>query len=174
MGIWTEIKHALNSTLGTEKFKPLDKIIEGQKLFVTGGPVIANLIIDPIECAVYAQGIAKQPTFLGKFSTKISGTITANLYIVNGSYATDSIFYSVKNKKGEEVAKNNIITTNDYKPTVVSLQVPLDAGEEYSFYAHMETAGGISTRNLSATSLKISAQIIDSHYFDVETVNGKG
>ena len=27
MGFWAEIKHALNSTLGTKEFKPLDKII---------------------------------------------------------------------------------------------------------------------------------------------------
>lgn len=29
MSIWTEIKHALNSTLGTDEFKPLNEIVAG-------------------------------------------------------------------------------------------------------------------------------------------------
>ena len=37
MSIWSEIKHALNSTLGTSEFKPLDKLIrfEGKRLAVS-------------------------------------------------------------------------------------------------------------------------------------------
>lgn len=31
MGIWSGIKHALNSTLGTDKFKPLNEIIDEQR-----------------------------------------------------------------------------------------------------------------------------------------------
>lgn len=34
MGFWTEIKHAINSTLGTSEFKPLDKLFLEQKALV--------------------------------------------------------------------------------------------------------------------------------------------
>ena len=40
MGIWSEIKYALNSTLGTQDFVPLDRQIESVKDYIgTGGNV---------------------------------------------------------------------------------------------------------------------------------------
>lgn len=40
MSIWAGIKHALNSTLGKSNFKPLDKIIKNNAMFVKGNTEI--------------------------------------------------------------------------------------------------------------------------------------
>lgn len=43
MSVWGEIKHAINSTLGTNDFKPLDKMIEGQNRMIVSEDVYATL-----------------------------------------------------------------------------------------------------------------------------------
>ena len=40
MGIWAGIKHSLNSTLGTNEFQPLDKLLRyGSKQFTEGNDI---------------------------------------------------------------------------------------------------------------------------------------
>ena len=44
MGIWAGIKHALNSTLGTSDFKPLDKLIIEQEKMVASDELYESLV----------------------------------------------------------------------------------------------------------------------------------
>lgn len=55
MGIWAGIKHALNSTLGTDDFIPLDKMISNQMRMVESDEVYSYLESFTIEQKGYAE-----------------------------------------------------------------------------------------------------------------------
>lgn len=44
MSFWSSIKHAINSTIGTSEFKPLDEIIKGQKSLVVSDNIYCTLL----------------------------------------------------------------------------------------------------------------------------------
>ena len=54
MGIWAEIKYALNSTLGTANFKPLDKIIR-DSYYVYASDDLLKVLYEETSRAVYAD-----------------------------------------------------------------------------------------------------------------------
>lgn len=75
-------KYAVNSTLGTENFKPLDQIIIGQKYLVgsTSTPIVS----------LGSHNVSRDTTkILGYFTPKLDGTVSISALIrTNGTYGT--------------------------------------------------------------------------------------
>ena len=79
MGIWAEIKYALNSTVGTDLFRPLDKIINGTKVLQPSDENLYDLYTlsnDEMTSAVPQKHI-------NSFRTYLSGTVKL---ILKGQY----------------------------------------------------------------------------------------
>lgn len=75
-------KFAINSTLGTPKFKPLDKIILGQKMFVESE---SKLCILPDKQINSNSSPINFSIEVGKFTPSISGIIKINVSIYGAS-----------------------------------------------------------------------------------------
>lgn len=75
MGFWAGIKYALNSTLGTSKFKPLDKLIESMIVDHTG---LAGG--DCIMGVLYNGSYANHANYsIGTFTPNVDGVVSLHL-----------------------------------------------------------------------------------------------
>lgn len=90
---WGEIKKAINSTIGTEEFKPLDEMILGQKKLVASD----NLLVQDTKTRGYDSDLE---TVYNLFKMNTSGSIRVKVYgrssggdgllrvYINGTYST--------------------------------------------------------------------------------------
>lgn len=118
-------KYALNSTIGTDEFKPLDKIIAGQKALVVSDNIYATLWDkntyldngDLVKFKMNVNGSAK----LKYHDVKISGdelylqvfrnsTIVSNLRVPASSTAQQHESNTFIFEKGDEI----ILTVSEY------------------------------------------------------------
>ena len=98
MGLWAGIKHALNSTLGTDNFKPLnelvrDEILRGNGLIASENIYYPNLINETIT---YNTGVNYDKEYPFELKFNVNGS--ADLRV-------DSLLQGVKNGK-LEIYKN--------------------------------------------------------------------
>lgn len=154
MGIWTGIKHAINSTLGTADFKPLDKIIEGQRTLAASDSVI-QVVMSSIK------KITSDNTVLGSFVPQTEGSVRIITQCSTSNTGADSATLIVKRAdNGVEVGK---ITTyfdssNNYD---VRLDIAIKKGVQYEIIMRTNTSGA------NVYFLNIGAQIIDTSLVEV-------
>lgn len=119
---WGEIKKAINSTIGTEEFKPLDEMILGQKKLVASD----NLLVQDMKTRFYDRDLE---TVYNLFKMNTSGSIRVKVYgrsinddgflsvYINGTYSTG---ITVETTEGEytipdiSVKKGDVIGFNAY------------------------------------------------------------
>lgn len=150
MGLWAEVKRTLNSTLGTTDFKPLDKIIEGQRTLAASDSVIQVIQLKE-------TGIGTTIKEFGKFVPKVNGSVR----IIADISASASPTVTIKVlKNGVQVASKAQEADEDSKK-IITLDVPIFMGEEYS-------VGMLSTNKSShINSISIGANIVDTSLVEV-------
>lgn len=141
MSIWAGIKHALNSTLGTEDFKPLDKLLTEPNGVVAGTQVAKNILNEKIIGA-YNEG-----TVIENTATMVaSGTIKigARISTISGGggraklevYKNSSLVYTFNISATLENVYTVDAALNVQKDDVISFRVPYgSACEEINIYA---------------------------------------
>ena len=111
MSVWSEIKHAINSTLGSANFKPLDKlfdeycgVFESDNVLYDVGTVYKNESTTPKTLKmtgtirVAADGITSSDRVWVSLNGKSAGVITQQQEHNNYAYITINIKY------GDEIA----------------------------------------------------------------------
>lgn len=144
MGFWSGIKHALNSTLGTTNFEPLDTIIKGQKRIVASD---TPLVIYVNENLPISSGNVKD---LGSFVPSVGGTCRMNINATTSG--TNAI----------EIYKNGSLIHN------ISFSTSIDEYKDFSFDFNIEK-GAIylfkarcSSGYASIAQVKLCGSTIDS------------
>lgn len=170
MGIWSGIKHALNSTLGTSSFKPLNTMIdeakssilskvEGQRTLVASDSVLKVLWSGATHLGV----VDRKP---GSFVPDKNGSIrvSVKLYTANrttGRYLTLSIL------QGTTVIGSVIIDTVGVDNTTTyhtgSVDVPIVAGTSYEVNLRANVA------NVYLSTVELCAAIVDTNLVTVTT-----
>ena len=148
MGFWAGIKHALNSTLGTEDFIPLDKLIKGQRTLAASDATIAVLVNS--TTAITNQEV--KYSFVPK--TKGAVRIIANGYNSSGS----SNAYIKIYKNGTQTALLEIGTGTQIR----SIDISVTKSSVYTFEI---------TKYAYIYNLYIGAQIVDGSLFEVNSVS---
>ena len=159
MGIWSGIKHALNSTLGTNHFKPLDKIIQQQiklsasdNVLYNMGSLRATTTNSNDSATVYYPNSFKMTTsgnfkFTGIASTSNTSTRIGRFYIY---------------KNGEIIHQQNwSYTSEEFSPVEISFNV----GDVFKFAVYVyngSTTGG--TRYFEISDMAICAVVIQSAF----------
>lgn len=156
MGIWTGIKHALNSTLGTSDFQSIDKMILGTKGLVESDNLYLNTGINESFTATLQSTEAK--------TLKTSSAIKINW---NGSIRLD--FVANTNQSGRT---NVIIYKNDseiYNQAITgtlngSTSIVVTKGDiiKLGFYLHTAAIAEPARFNVSVTDVKIYADLRDT------------
>ena len=145
-------KYAINSTLGTDEFKPLDQIIIGEKVFAANKTPIAPAYSN----GKYYYFIAK---LNGALSAKFSISNSSEMYNSNGSgFVLDE-------------SDNIIASSITYNvPSDSSLEFYLDfpvvKGKKYKVKIERGTGSG----NFSFSGAFFCGQITDYNYFETEEV----
>lgn len=153
MGFWAGIKYALNSTLGTDDFKPLDQIIIGQKRFSASDATIKVITQNEIR-------LSKESTqILGYFTPKLDGTIRLNATMDKSSdiYGT-SITIGLYGSSGGGFLSHNS-TTN------VSKSIDLEVSKGIRYEIRIRTSSDPGT----FSNISLSAVVTDTNEtFDFE------
>ena len=135
MGFWSGIKHALNSTLGTASFKPLNEIIEGQRNLAASDSVIAVVNSNP---------------------SSISGTLVTSK---NGSIRIMATLYGGDNIAParvwvyDPVTSEGLLELTAYNANGIVREgdIAVKAGKRYGFTVTRGTA-----------TIKIGANVVDT------------
>lgn len=159
MGLWAGIKYALNSTLGTDEFKPLDKLIVGEKLFCSSDTVIAQ---------IYSK---LSPSVNNYFIPKINGIVTIKSNFRNTYEGqTSSGYLLVYDESGTCVAKSPKYENVGYTPDGSSyyyMDLTVTAGKKYRVTAEQYGTSG----RFALYSAFVCAQVTDYNYFNSEAVS---
>ena len=145
MGFWAGIKYALNSTIGTEDFISLDKLIKGQRTLAASDSTIA--IIESSN-----SGISYDIVFKKSFIPKTDGVVRV---IVDIAANTSSSYFTIY-ENGIAITQERFYTGDNRE--LVHIDIPVVKNFVYTF----------RPMNSVVWSVAIGAQIVDGSLFEVK------
>ena len=116
MGIWAGIKHALNSTLGTKDFKPLDELFKDsfQSLKTTVQNAINSVTVvasdTPLKILLSSKTQLSSSGIKKTFTANLNGTVKIKAEIENG-ISNYSVVLSCVNSSGQSVGSKTVVST---------------------------------------------------------------
>lgn len=128
MGIWKDIKYALNSTLGTTNFKPLNELIDENSEYIL---CPSDMILQSLnEDYVIGRGLRNEEVFSKSYKVNIGGVVKISLYgyCTGGRYdSTQGEFKIYKN--GSEIKSSKLSsdsTITNYTTLDIITQINLN------------------------------------------------
>lgn len=148
---WAKIKKAINSTLGTKDFKPLDKLILGEKRFVAQSDIVLHSFI---------SGETKLTDYFisDKFVSKLNGTL---LLKIGGSGGGSTSYTYRIYENGVEIYKSGYVDMNNKLKTHYLNVV---AGNKYHIHVTENYSG-----TTYLTTLQLCGMVMDTNYFEIES-----
>ena len=166
---WSEIKHALNSTLGTSEFKPLDKLIRFDgKQFATGSDVFATPFTGSASSTVPTDTVTGPEIVLCSIRPQIGGSFTAraNVGINNSRVSNTKMYCSILAYiNGVYYGKSTLTqASTSVESGTISLVVPFNAGDTISFKLQgtLSVSQGGGTQTATCSQLSILAHVVDN------------
>ena len=164
MGIWAEIKYALNSTLGTDKFKPLNEIIRDEILNGSGlvssdnlyYPSIIEENIDFFSHTSYNKTLDVKLKFNVLGTVKLQGTCS-NHSITNLNLTilkNNNIFQSFSVNSGQTSTRDVILEFS--KDDVFTFAI---SGNGYSEYSSATITASIYADVIDYSGITITTNI---------------
>ena len=143
-------KYAVNSTLGTDKFQPLDQMIVGQKMFVASDtPIFAGKDV--------FTNVNDYTTFLS-FTPELDGTLKISLFLDSSGDSSPKGYFRIL-ENGITVF---IITDKDSNN--VETMINISAKKTYKFECKASASCAVIINEF-----KICGSIVDSNWFEVES-----
>lgn len=169
MSIWAGIKYALNSSIGTSDFKPLNEIIDGTKKLVASDNLYCVVIDQPQTKTFVAAAahfdIDKKVKILWNGSIKITADFSFSGYEGTGTKYRD--FYIFKN--GTEIIDQSYNSQGKYTYTNT---FSVKKGDEFTFkigYTRGSPAGTYES-SITVNSIEILSDVIDGSGVKVELI----
>lgn len=145
---WAKIKKAINSTLGTDEFKPLDKLIQGEKRLIANDTIL---------------GIARDDSRGYGFTPKVDGAIKVYVSLTySGNNSRTGCHIKLNNitdgtsQNGVEFNCNSNITRTD----VFTVQ------KDKRYTVSLDQGAGYGTATM--TYAEYRGQIVDFNYFTID------
>lgn len=169
MGFWSGIKHALNSTLGTDDFQPLDKIILGMRCLQASGEVYMTLA--SLEATAVAVG--KTEVFSSKQSITpyASGSLKLKITYAPGGqgYGGSSNIFNVL-VNGVVVNSVELSTSkSSTESTATSGIIRYKAGDVITFNAEV-SAGPYQSLYFSCSAIEILGTLTEYTALNIKTL----
>lgn len=168
MGFWAGIKYALNSTLGTSGFKPLNTMIDeaktailseidGQRSLAASDSVIRVLFSGD-------KHIGNSDTLYGSFVPKKSGSVRVSVTVYTKNSSPDRTV-TVFVKQGANTIGSVTFNAPGVSNTITfysaTLDVPVSANASYEVYASRNNSGTY------ITTVALCASIVDTSLVEV-------
>ena len=162
MSIWAEIKHALNSTLGTNDFEPLNELFFKNKALNAS----ENLyyIIQSGWARVEEGETYKIPKSIKMYN---SGSIT----IKSGLNGPDYDRYTYLNIYINNVLYKQLSAYQTSSMEEVSTTVSFNAGDVITFEIFVQRVGASFTRYGEFGNLRICADMVDTSAMKIQEVS---
>lgn len=156
--MWAGIKHAINSTLGTDKFKPLDKLIDdsikGTRTLAASDAVL-KVLHGGSEVEDFTKTFAVNTT--GSIRIKVSGRMSNNT-------SAFQVYITLESTSGAVVASQNISNATG----TVTIDVPISK-DTYTLMVE-KTPGGISgSPTPKISNVSICAIVTDTELISVNS-----
>lgn len=150
MGIWKDIKYALNSTLGTSSFKPLNELIDENSEYIL---CPSDMILQSLnEDYDISRSLRNEEVFSKSYKVNIGGMVKISLY----GYCTGGRYDSTQ---GEfKIYKNGSVIKSS----------KLFAESEKTFYTTLDIITQINPNDI----IKVSVTLI-SEYGDLDIDAGR-
>ena len=166
---WAEIKKALNSSIGTSDFKPLNEIIDGTKKLVASDNLYCVVIDQPQTKTFTSAGgtfdIDKKVKILWNGSIKITADFSFSGYEGTGQKYRE--FYIFKN--GTKIIEQSYASQGEYTYTNT---FSVKKGDEFTFqilYTRGSPAGTYESY-IIVNSIEILSDVIDGSGVEVELI----
>ena len=167
MGIWAEIKHAINSTLGTEDFKSLDKIIRSMRSLQASDDVYMNLI--PLSISSVSYGKTQTFTSSQSLTAYSSGSLKLKY-----DYTVPTTGDSGRSNKLNILINNEVVSTYNLSTSATSSnltqttdEIFYNMGDKISFNVEV-TGGNNSTFTTSCSGVQILGTLTEYNAFCIE------
>lgn len=162
MGFWSGIKHALNSTLGTSEFKPLDKLVQdyikSQRTYAPSDSSLAILTINEIAAETDEKIISG-----ASFTSFVNGSLRVKaifeLRSTSMSSSTRCNFKIYKNGqlyKGATVSHIKSDNSSEYATKELLIDLPIEIDSKYEFSIHKTNGSSAGLNELS-----LCGQVVD-------------
>lgn len=162
MSIWAGIKHALNSTLGTSEFKPLDKLIrfEGKKLAVSDSTFLSLPNASFTESTAFTRDICTLTPSVGG-----SVRLSSNMTLVSYS-STDTLYGKILvyvNGSLKYTFQQSFVwaSGDNSKAVVVTGDIQFNANDVISVKVSGSITGGASGK-VSVSNMYVKAIVTDN------------
>ena len=159
MGIWTGLKRAVNSTLGTANFQPLDEIIKSQRTYGASDTPLAVLGADMgFQLSTSTVQVPKI-----KFVPKITGSIrikTTMKFAIQPGRRGIAYIYVYKNGNAFATISYDVAGSSDGMVNITESRdsdIPIEKGSEYTFYVKNQTTYATTTLQ----SIQLCAEVVD-------------
>ena len=154
-------KYAVNSTLGTDEFEPLDKIIKGQRTYAASDDLLVilaqNLGTVPKDFSIIENAC---------FKSKVNGSIRVSFFVESISNADYTTFHV-------NIYKDDSIILGEYDFKIppraaeyVSLDIPIEKASKYTFYTKQSRANASSTA-LQLDEMRLCGRIVDISMLEI-------
>ena len=164
MGFWAGIKRALNSTLGTSSFKPLNVMIDEAKTAILseidGQRSLAAS--DSVIQVVFSgsENVSNTYESIGEFIPRKNGSVRALVEYYNKSSSLRTFTLQIRRVEDGVVVGTTSLEANGTQANNVFVDVPVVANINYEVVCYATSA-------VSVTSVKIGAQIVDTSLVEV-------
>ena len=164
MGLWAGIKRALNSTLGTNGFKPLNAIIDEAKTAILseidGQRSLAAS--DSVIQVVFSgkKNVTNNYESVGEFIPRKNGSVRALVEYYNNSTTPRTFNLEIRRVEDRVVVGTTSLEASGEQTNNVFVDVPVVANINYEVRCY-------ATSSVSVTSVKIGAQIVDTSLVEV-------
>lgn len=176
--MWAGIKHAINSTLGTTKFKPLDKLMDDQtkeieqyilrnKTFIPSN----NTLITWDNAFTLISTTAGVVKTIGTFKPYISGFANLNLW-THTLRGADALVY-IRIYEDNVLKREEVVNLENYiedSKTFDILNVEFKSGKTYRF-DFVAKSRGTTHQETGFHYLKFNADLLDGFPYDY-TIGG--
>ena len=156
MGFWAGIKHALNSTLGTTKFKPLDKLLTdaiiNQTQTISSDEVL--LLLDDFAVNVASVGTQElyHPTYLKAIRSgtiRIKGSIS-----ISGSFSTFSYKFIIYKNQDVVYSQNTEEQSIEF-----SVDTDIQTNDVLRLYLYIKATGGSLGKSITVKNIQICGTV---------------
>lgn len=175
MSIWAGIKHALNSTLGTSDFKPLDELImyENKQLSASDN-VYMTIPIETVtlsSTATSTSAASSEIIDICKFKLKVTGSIRVSLNVSlydganNSNYSAVGYVYVYINgvQKHSFYKDTSSLDTAGTLTDDVTGDISFNKGDIITLKAQLKSnTAGSSRYDMTIHGLKLKADVISN------------
>ena len=162
MGFWTGIKYAINSSLGTEEFKPLDEMVQDVKDTIIGQRTLAAS--DSVIGVLLSNSLEEQyETQIGVFTPETSGSIRL-MWEISNTAGRDDYTRTLKVLENSVEIESYTVSVLRSSTKAFTADLAIKKGKTYVIKRFADTT------SQPLNYVKIGANVVDTNLIGIGAI----